>query len=288
MSYPVIRYNELNAAGTAFVNRGRSAQLWGGSLDKYAVSDPDINGILFFDDFMLPRSNVSTTGASEAGWWMEDAAAGGTNESFASIAAVDGTATASATTGTDWFGIEIHRGVLATDLGTVVLPTHPTLGRGKVVYETRVTLSGSDHYFIGLGEPGATFLGATGALPTDRDYIGFFRNDAGGLSFVAANDNNGGTAVTYSATLLSAANTTALAAGFHKLGFAVNADNSVDIFVDGEQIFKDTSGNSIVVTTTALSIEFLTQVYTSLRGATGDLATVSLPIDWVGTWVENG
>jgi hypothetical protein len=136
-----------------------------------------------------------------------------------------------------------------------------------------------------LTEPIVEFLSATGTLPTSSDYIGFYRADAGGLQFVLANDNAGGTAVADSETLLSAAATTALT-GQHKIGFRVNADDSVEVYIDGEKVKVNSSGAALAITATALPIESLTQKYATTRGATGDLATVALLIDWVATLVK--
>lgn len=252
--------------------------LWARILEAWA-NDPSV-GSFDFDDFLQPISN--TTDASGAhGWFIQDAVAGGTNESFASQASPDGVARLSADTGTDHFGIELHRGMTATNVAGVNLPTHSTDPRGRVVFEARVDLSGSDNYFVGLTEPIVEFLSATGTLPTSSDYIGFYRADSGDLKFVCANDNNGGTAVTDEATILTDAQITAKT-DFVKLGFAVNRDQTVDIFVDGVSYRTQ----ALTINSLALPIEGLTKKIATTRGATGDLASVAVDIDWIGTFVE--
>lgn len=262
----------------ATAGREKTAALWGKALEKYA-DDPEV-GSLYFEDFHMPFANPGDAAVATAvGWFVQDAAAGGTAESFTNSASPDGKAVLSATTGTDHFGIEAHRGSTATSLGSVNLPTHSTDARGEVIFEAKVDLSSSDNYFVGLTEPIVEFLSATGTLPTDSDYIGFYRADAGDLTFVCANDNNGGTAVTDSATILAAAD---IPTGEFKLGFKVDRDSKVHIFVDGT--YYKTESESIL--STALPIESLTQKIASTRGATADLASVSVTIDWVATFVE--
>lgn len=266
----------------ADLGREKSAALWRQSLEKYAdqaSGDPEV-GAFYYDDFGKPRVNTTSASVNE-GWFTQIAVAGAaTSPNFSSEPSPDGVARLSATTGTDHFGIEAHRGASATTLGRVNLPTHGTDARGRVVYETRVKLAGSDQYFIGLTEPIVNFLSATSGLPTTSDYIGFYRVDKGVLKFVVGNDNNGGTAVTDEATILTAAEVDAKT-GFVKLGFAVNPDKSVEIFVDG--VSKHVLADGIL--STALPIEALTEKYATTRGATGDLADVKLDIDWVATFV---
>lgn len=259
--------------------REKTSGLWGDCLEAYA-DDPSI-GSYYFEDFVLPFTNTTDASATTNGWFIQDAAAGGTVESFASAAGVDSVATLGATTGTDHFGIEAHRGVTATTLGTVNLPTHSTDPRGDVVFEARVKLDGSDNYFIGLTEPIVEFLSATGTLPTTSDYIGFYRADGGALKFVCANDNNGGTAVTDEVTLLSAAAIGALD-DYINLGFKVSRDQKLTIYVNGVSYHTEAA----TISSLAFPIESLTQKLATTRGATGDLATVDIDIDWIATFVE--
>lgn len=281
MSQNVVRYP--NVSGN---DRRQSADVWREALTAYAEQGPEY-GSYYFDDFLEPYTNTSDATAVN-GWFIQDAAAGGTSESFASIDGVDGIRSLSAASGTDWFGIEAHRGESATNVGLVTLPTHATDPRGDAIYEVRLydlDSAEADTFFIGFTEPIVEFLSATGTLPTNSDYIGFYRVDAGGLQFVCANDNNGGTAVAYAVTILAAADIPNNANC--KFGFRVNDDQSVEIFVNGEKIAVDTSGAVISVNPLALPIEYLTPKFSVLRGATGDNATVNLDLDWLGYFVKS-
>lgn len=269
-----------DAASTA---RDLTAAVWKNTLRSY--DNPSFGSKVIWTDFTEPFDGNTSDATATSGWFIQDATAGGTNESMVETASPDGVVTLSATTGTDWFGIEAHYGDSATTRGCVSLITATTNARGRVCYETRVDLNNLDTFFIGLTEPIVEFLGATGALPTSSDYIGFYRTDDGVLKFVMANDNNGGTAVTDEITLLTAAQANALDASsgnWARLAFAVNKDRSIDV------AFNGVSYRSLAQTLDplALPIEALTAKYAALRGATGDRATVSLPID--GLYVHVG
>lgn len=262
--------------------RDLSSECWRGLLEKFG--DPTL-GNLRDDDFKTPASNTTDASADE-GWFIQDAAAGGTVESFVSVAGKpEGVRRLSATTGTDHFGIEAHRGKTATNLGDVVLPTHTSNPKSTVAFHARVGLDLADTYFVGLTEPIVEFLSATSTLPATSDYIGFSRTDAGDLKFVCANDNNGGTAVTDEVTILAAADIPDASGVMAKLEFRVNADNTVEIYVDDVRYLKDTSGDLIVIDPDALPIESLTPKLAILRGATADLATVTMDVDRVTTYV---
>lgn len=279
MSYPVPRFPfDVDAAS----GRGFSSNLWRQQLDQYG-DHTLMNGTLHFEDFVQEAYNNTTDAGTQNGWKIQDSAAGGTDESMASLNsgedAADGVVRLSATTGTDWFGISAAR------VNKVVrMPTATVGERGDVCFEYRADVSASDHYFIGLAEETEEFLGATGDLPTDSDYIGFFRSDGGDLLFVLANDNNGGTAVTDSVTILTDAEITALT-GWIKFGFRVNQDGSVEISINSEQIKYDTSDVLIEIDEDAIPIEALNEIVETQRGATGDLATVAIDLDFVGCYV---
>lgn len=255
--------------------------LWSSKLEAWA-NDPSV-GIYRFEDFTTPRTNT-TDASTELGWFIQDAAAGGTTESFVSVAGNYGEARLSADTGTDHFGIEAHFGATATSLGIIALPTHTTAGQGDVCFETRVKIDDAQQWFIGLTEPIVEFLSNTSTLPTGSDYIGFFRHDGGAIRLVAANDNNGGTEVTFDVTLLTTAEATALQAlGYIKLGFCVRADGGVDIYVNGKPYTKVAATK---VSKLALPIELLTYKLGVYRDATGDNATVGATFDWIASFVE--
>lgn len=276
MSYPEPRI------GTTTPTRQRTPALWRGTLERYA--DSVLLGTFRSDDFKTPQT-VTVGAVSNSSWRLSEAGVGGASaEAFDTSTDPDGVANLAATTGTDWIGVQAFKSEADDQGENVVLPTHATDPRGTVVFETRVFLDATlnDTYFIGLVEPeqGATdVLGATG-VPSDAiDYIGFYRLDGGDLQFIVRNDNAGVTAVEYNVDVVAAADIPDVA--WVKLGFRVNADNQVEIYVDEVKKVKtsDTVAD-IVVPSTALPIENLTRAYVTLRGATGDLAAVSLPIDW--------
>lgn len=251
--------------------RDLSADLWRHSLEAYVSEDPAL-GSRYFDDFLVPSTNT-TDATSVDGWFIEDMAAGGTVESFASIAAVNGKRTLSATTGTAHFGIEAHRGVARANEGTILA------GNGqRIVHEVLLSLPSADAYFVGLSESGALLFDATTGLVATQDYIGFFRSAGGDLTFVTATDNAGGTAVADSVVVLAAASAPT---GVSKLGFAINGDGTVDICVDG--VLYPVAAKAI--NSLALPIEIITQKFMVGRGG-GASATVSLPLDWVATFQQ--
>jgi hypothetical protein len=269
--------------------RGLMADLWQQSLQAYVANDPGY-GSRITDDFKLPRTNA-TDASHNLGWWMENAAAGGTVNSFTSTAGSDGIATLQATTGTDHFGNEIHYGdSVASYVGAVATPLHGTAAarRGRVVYQTRVDMGTTavgagplDQYFIGLTEPIKEFLGATSVLPTTSDYIGFYRFNSGTVKFVVGNDNNGGTAVIDEISIPSGI----IVDGFNIFGFAINP-------VGNGQVSYDVVVNNIwlgalakTLDPLACPIEYLTPKYAATRGVTGARATVSMPIDSIDLFV---
>lgn len=273
MSYPIPRI------ATSTVQRLHSPELWRNALEKF--DEPSV-AQYYFDDFVTNQFANTSDASSAGGWYIQDGAAGGTSESFIATNGPNGIQTLSAATGTAHFSIEAHRGPAATTGATVNLPSHASAGKGAVVFEARVSLTAAHATFVGLTEAIAVFLDATSDVPTDSDYIGFYKEAAGDLLFVNANDNDGGTAVSSSKTILAAAD---VPTGYTKLGFRVNADQTVEIFVNGSRVRTDTSDVPIVVATTSLPIETLVERFVVGRGG-GAATTVSLPIDWVATYVE--
>ena len=276
MSYPLTRIS------TATVGRERSADLWRGVLEAYA-NDPCI-GALRSNDFSDPHAQAVNTYSE--GWFVsEDGAAGATSESFNTTGAADGHVSLSATTGTVHQAVKAQAGPTATVSEGIILPT-ATAGKADVVFEARVELRTTLNptCFIGLAEQNAAVLSAT-SVPSDAlDYIGFYRLDNGDLQFIVRNDNNGGTAVEYNVNIVASANVPNT--GFTKLGFRVNHDNKVEIFIDGVQV-KATSdtGAKIAVPSTALPIEVLARTLLTGRGATAANATSTIVCDRIECFV---
>ena len=275
MSYPIVRFPGTTAS------RGPSAELWRNALDRLTDADSTI-GLSYFTDFNKEILSTTSDAAAHGDWFIQDMAAGGTSESLQTGGDSIGVATLSAATGTAHFGIEMWKARTAAGPANICLPTHSTTGYGDVIFEARCDLDDADAMFVGLTEGGAEFLSATSTLPDDEDYIGFYRTAAGDLQFVVRNDNNAGTAVEDNTTIIAAAS---IASGYNKLGFRVNVDQTVEIWVNETQYKVDTSGATITVATTALPIESLLTRFAIGRGA-GSSTTVDLPIDFVGYHVE--
>jgi hypothetical protein len=144
-------------------------------------------------------------------------------------------------------------------------------------------------FFLGLTECIADFLSSTGTLPADSDYVGFYRLNGGDLTFVAANDNAGGTAVTDSITVMTDAVFSALltAGGQLNIGFKIGADNKLRVVINGSVIRLDTSSAAVEINSLALPITALTEKISILRGADTDEASVTAQIDYVATFVGN-
>jgi hypothetical protein len=278
MGYPITKYKvSPSASVSADDSRNLSANLWREVNEQYCADHPEIGTLEYYDFVKAPETVTNATDASAVGGWhLQDSAAGGTAESWAPGVGYGGIQTLGFTTGTDWFG-----GSIARTQKNVCLSKHATTPHGPVIHEARFDTTG-DTLFHGFGEEVAEFLSATGTLPADTDYIGFYRIDAGDLQFVCANDNAGGTAVVYAVTIRAAAGITT---DQTKYGFRVNSDHSVEISIDGVIIDRDTSGNKITVNPLALPIETLNFIHEIQRGATGDLAAVETQFDILATFV---
>lgn len=274
MAYPIVRIDPTT------VGRGRSPALWRGALEKFAT-DPSL-GILRADDFSTPKSGAVDT--VKDGWCItEDGVAGATGESFYTNGDPNGVAVLGATTGADYRGVKMQAGALVAGGAPegVVLPTATTGAKADCIFEARVYLdvNTNDTLFVGLAENVATvkLLGAASALPDDSDYIGFYRIDAGDFQFVVRNDNAGGTAVEYNITIQAAADITD--GGWVQLGFRVNYDETVEIYIDGVRVRYTTSNVKVAVTVASLPEEALCRTISVGRGATADNATVACKCD---------
>ena len=275
MSYPQTR---LSVSG---LTRARNADAWGNLLEAY-VNDPTV-GTLRSLDTTKPRTQAVAT-ALEGYFVAEDDVAGATAELFATailpaINSGDGIYTLGATTGTDDNGVKVQAAAAATSLGEEIrLPSDIVDDRGDVVFEAQVYLDDAsvDQFFIGLAVNAAVVL-ASGLIGAAQSVIGFNRTDKGALKFVARNDNAGGTAVSYTADVKTAASLAT--AGWHSLAFRHCKDDTVKVYVDGVRIRADvTTGAALNVTQTALPEVAVVRTISLSRGATADLAAVLLPI----------
>lgn len=283
MSYPITRIS------TTAATRARTPDAWRGLLEAYA-NDPTL-GTLRATNFSKAR--VQTVATFLDGLWLaEDDVAAATAEAFdtavtPAAAAGDGVATLAATTDTDNKGVKVQAAAGATTLPEVIrLPSDIVDDRGDVVFEARVYLDDTtvDQFFIGLAVNAAVVL-ASGVLGGAQSAIGFLRTNKGVLKFVSRNDNDGGTAVDYSADVLAAA--TLATAGWHNLCFRVNKDDTVEAYIDGTKVRKDiTSGAEFNVTQTSLPEVAVVRTLAISRGAAGDLASLALPVSRFEAYVQ--
>lgn len=266
----------LYAQTTPWTGRGLDPAIWGPRTVRDYHSDDPKFGIRIRDDFTTERTNT-TDASAEDHWWIQDAAAGGTSESFVSTASGDGVATLSADTGTAHFGIEAWYAKSAAGVATLPTGKHRTAAsaRGRLNFQTRVDLDDADVFFIGLTEGGAEFLSATSTLPDGVDYAGFFY-DGSTLKFETRNDNNGGTDVEGSYTI-----TDSIQTGWNNLAFAIDKDGQVHISFNGQ--YYGPAKNSL--SATATPVEFLLPRYCITRGS-GSSTAVDLPIDSIDIFVE--
>jgi hypothetical protein len=113
------------------------ADLWQQSLQGVRRNDPGTARGLPIPISSCPDDEHQHFGCCvNLGWYMEDSAAGGTVNKF-QHGRCGRDCDASATTGTDHFGNEIHYGDAATSyVGRVATPTarHGCARRGRVVY----------------------------------------------------------------------------------------------------------------------------------------------------------
>ncbi len=279
MSYPLGRIDPTTQG------RERSVALWRNVPDAFG-NDPCV-GTLRHDDFH--RAHVGAIDAYSDGWFFSEcAAAGADTEVFSTTGHPDGYFSLSAATGTDHEGVKMQGGCTSGIGEGIVLPTATTSPKGTCVFEWKGQLDDSvnDTLFIGLAsqEPVAGLLSATSTLVTSADHIGFYRLDDGDLQFVV--QENAG-AVTYTVDVVAAADIDDTAGTQTKLGFRVDHNQKVEVYVNGTRV-KVTSdtGAAISVTSTALPLLPLSRTIAVARGATGDNDPCTIVTDWVSCYVQ--
>lgn len=286
MAYPIVRIDPTTPT------IGRSPALWRNALDKYD-SDP-LLGVLRATDFTKPH--VGGIDAWSNGWWFSEmAAAGADTEVFATTNHPNGEFSLSAATDTDHEGVKMQAGPSATVGEGITLPTHATaaLRRGDVIFEHRFYFNEDTQGTLvsGLFEQAAVagVLGATSLLLDTVDYIGFYVTNGGDLQFVVRNDNAAGTAVEYNVDILSAAQLVVLEDTWLKLGFRVNRNNTVEIFVNGTAVRYSSEATpvKIKVPATALPEVDLSRTIGVARGIAGDHDPSTILTTFCDCYVEN-
>ena len=277
MSYPIGRIEPT------VVGRERSPSLWRNVLEAYA-DDPTV-GTLYSDDWHRSHAQVVATFAD--GWFVsEDGAAGAASEAFNTNGNPNGEVLLTAATDTDHECVKAQAGPTAAISEGIVLPTAAADGKAEVVFEALVELSTTLNptLFVGLCEQDAAVLSTTSVPNDDLDYIGFYRLDNGDLQFIVRNDNAAGTAVEYNIDVVASADVPS--SGVTKLGFRVNYDNKVEIYIDGAKVSKTSdTGVAVNVPSTALPIEQLARTLLVGRGAAADNATSSIICDRIECYV---
>jgi hypothetical protein len=218
MSYPAPRVS------TDTPTRQPTPELWRGQLEAFSGPTADAVVQLIDDDFKQAQLHAEDTVVG--GWLLSDAASGGT-ATAPTNADPNGVKTITDAGGTAHFGGSLLKADGATAVANINLPSHATAPKGRVVCEALINPISTDVVFVGLTDNGADFLSSSSALG-DKNYIGFFKGQAGDLTFVTS-DTAVGTQVSDSATVLAAAS---IPTTPFKVGFAVNTDNSVEIVVN--------------------------------------------------------
>jgi len=239
-------------------HRGLSADLWRNLLDTFFAQDP-VLGAEASDDF-----NAAPVG------WTVAAVNSGSSAALVQTTGFGGIGNLSATTGTDHMGAQAILG--SASGGSFQVANGQRLVCEALLYPN----TDSDSFFVGLVEAGVTVWAADSTL-ADEGYIGFYRINDGGLNFVCNNTGAGGAPETVE-VITSAVLAAAVTAGDPvKVGFAVNADGTVDISVNGVLNLEAAATiDAVNVPTEVLAPRLIVA-----RGAAGDAATADISADWV-------
>lgn len=238
--------------------RGDMATLWKGANDRAAQGDGSHGSVFEMDFHVLPSGIVTVTALNSA-----------TAEGFDKIAGQYGIASLVATTGADHRGAQVEFDTVGSFLNDA---------NGELIVQFDVNLFRCSTFFLGLFETGATVFDASSALPTNIDFMGFYRLNGGAVNFVSNFD--AGTDVTDTVEVLASDYYHAEAAGESeptRLGFAVSNDKLRRLVVD-DVAYKaavDAYTNTALPST---SINLL-PVIAIARGASQDETDVRLDVD---------
>lgn len=222
----------LYSQSAPYTGRYLLADLWRNSLQDYVSNDPGY-GYRQRTDFVTESLKTSdgtanqitgTTAVTAAeGWTGQDAVAAGGTYTVSIVEGDGGYMRLASGTTTNNQGVEVGR-----TMRQFALPSHSTTPSSRFVAQFRINNGTAADWGLLMSDAAYNVpIAGTNAI-ADVGYIGFRVNDAGDLLFVAKSAAAG---TADSKTLIAAANFTKT--GVHTLGFAVNADKTVDVDVDG-------------------------------------------------------
>jgi hypothetical protein len=235
--------------------------LWDNVPFEGAKSNPQYGAFTYsdFDNFFDVEATVTALNSA-------------TGESFNKVAATKGKRRLTATTAADDRGAQVFLPAIGS--------FQPAGGR-TIVLDLGLDLRLCSTFFIGLMEDGATVLAADSTLPTDKDYIGFYRFDGGVVKFVSHKE--GSPDVDDEVDLLAATY-------YHKEQTAQDEITRIGLRISGLDKVRAAIDNvgfrSLMDTISASSIPdgVLTPVLAIARGETQDEATVVLDADYYGVY----
>ena len=247
---------------TTGVTRGLQSALWDNVPFEPAQSNPEYGSFFYSDinNYFDVESSVTALNS-------------GASESFTKIAGSKGKRRLTATTDTDHKGVQ----VLLPDIGSF----QPAAGR-QIVVDFGVNLRLCSTFFIGLVEDGITILSASSALPTNKDFIGFYRLNGGAVQFLNHKEDSPDVDDSISALLA--------ATYYHKestaqdevtrLGFKIDRLNRVYIAVDNVGYESDAN----TLSSSSIPDAALTPGIAIARGADQDEASVVLDVDYIAAF----
>lgn len=247
-----------NAVGGA---RGLQASLWGNIPRDAAQSDPRHGTFVYsdFDNFFDAEATVTALNSA-------------TGESFNKVAATKGKRRLTATTAADDRGVQVFLPAIGS--------FQPAAGR-VICLELGLDLRLCSTFFIGLMEDGATVFDAASLLPTNKDYIGFYRFDGGAVKLVAHKE--AGTDIDDEVEILAADY-------YHKEATAQDEETRIGLKVVGlSKVYavideKGYLSKTDTISSTAIPDGVLTPVLAAARGETQDEATVVIDGDYYAAY----
>jgi len=242
-------------------DRGLQSALWDNVPYSVAANSPLAGAFTYsdFDNFFDTEATVTALNSA-------------TGESFDKVAATKGKRRLTATTGADDRGVQ----VLLPAIGSF----QPAAGR-TIVLDLGLDLRLCSTFFIGLMEDGATVFDAASALPTNKDYIGFYRFDGGVVKLVSHKE--GSPDVDDEVEVLAATyyhKETTAQDEVTRLGLKISGLDRVTAAIDNVGLWQKTQN----ISGTSIPDGVLTPCLAIARGETQDEATVVLDADYYGAF----